>query len=282
VMRKAKGGPLRMVVFGIKMVAKARPDLFWPLVGGLIFAVWQGYIRWWTLPLLLLVAIPTLVVALVLRRYPLVKRDLSTAASVKTLKEYQDATLLDSAWSKPVASLYRPIVPQPVEGYCGQATVLNVVRSIPTHSCVPRLPPQARPITLPEMKAVCDQLASFDPKLKISKVESIDRMTLAQFHSHLEQLNNPRVRYLCNFLRSPMFFNDPNPIHRANILKRIFGGHWSPLGAYLDDKLLVQVLDVNESYGAYLVPVHRLYDAVNTHDLSNGKPRGLIRIELEE
>jgi hypothetical protein len=31
----------------------------------------------------------------------------------------------------------------------------------------------------------------------------------------MEQLNNPRVRYLANFLRSPLFFNDPNPIHRG-------------------------------------------------------------------
>jgi hypothetical protein len=90
------------------------------------------------------------------------------------------------------------------------------------------------------------------------------------------------------------------------VLKRIFGGHWSPLGGYLSESSLVHVLDVNDSYGNYLVPTQRLYDAINTHgmlslstvllcytfvylkflnvaiDLSNGKPRGLIRIELAD
>jgi hypothetical protein len=80
----------------------------------------------------------------------------------------------------------------------------------------------------------------------------------------------------------------------------------SPLGAYItddnSDESYVQVLDVNDTYGTYLVPLQRLYDAINTYgtctpwrcnayaiqfhhvdrciDLSNGKSRGLIRIEL--
>jgi hypothetical protein len=46
---------------------------------------------------------------------------------------------------------------------------------------VPRLPDQARPITLPEMKAICDQLYTFDHKLNIVRIDAIDTMTLAEF-----------------------------------------------------------------------------------------------------
>jgi hypothetical protein len=52
---------------------------------------------------------------------------------------------------------------------------------VPSHRYVPRLPPQARPLTLTEMKVICDQLPSFDAQLGVDKVEAIDMMTLQEF-----------------------------------------------------------------------------------------------------
>jgi hypothetical protein len=47
--------------------------------------------------------------------------------------------------------------------------------------------------------------------------------------------------------------------------------------------LLLPVIfaDVNEKYGAYLVPSRRFYDAVHTQSLIDGMWRGLIRVDLK-
>lgn len=172
-----------------------------------------------------------------------------------------------------------------------------------------------------------EQLQSFDPALKIKSVKSLSNMTYPEFLTVMRDLNNPKSRYLCNFLRGPMFFTDPKE-PKAPLFKRLFAGesspfvasfdanlpiegppllaltslawlcagHWSPLGAYIsnadarsdskvstggDETDLVMVLDVNATYGAYLVPARRLYDAVNTRPLLDGSWRGLIKLELE-
>lgn len=277
--RKSRGGPVKVLWGFTKVVFRERPLIAYPIAFTLAFLVYQGYVRWWTVPLLFVGAIAAAILFLVARGHKLVRRDLAPAVNVKTLPTYQEEALIAKATA--LCKHYLPVIPQPVEGYCGQATVLNFVNSVPSHTFLPRLPPQARPIDMGEMKVICDHLATFDPELRITKVEALSNMTFDEFHGHMRQLNEPNVRYLCNFLRAPLFFNDPKG-SSVFILKRIFGGHWSPLGAYLADEQLVCVLDMNASYGNYLVPVARLYDAVNTFDLSKGLPRGLIRIELQD
>lgn len=57
------------------------------------------------------------------------------------------------------------------------------------------------------------------------------------------------------------------------------GGHFSPIGGYLPDQDLVFVLDVNPSFGPWLVPTDRLYRAVDSVDAESHRKRGLLVIE---
>ena len=77
----------------------------------------------------------------------------------------------------------------------------------------------------------------------------------------VNSLNDPNIRLLANFHRSPLFFSDKSFFFK---LRKIFLGHWSPVVAYLENEDLVLVLDVDQEYGAYLVPLERLYEATNT------------------
>lgn len=102
------------------------------------------------------------------------------------------------------------------------------------------------------------------------------------------------------------------------MFKRLFAGHWSPIAGYLPEQDLIFVLgkaqndavvslpiftcsviswrctvasatlfsspmaaDVNEKYGAYLVPSRRFYDAVHTQSLLDGMWRGLVRVDVK-
>ncbi len=69
----------------------------------------------------------------------------------------------------------------------------------------------------------------------------------------------------------------------AQVLISLFGGHFSPIVAYLDDREepLCALFDVNAEYGLVLVPVRSLYDATRTHDLTTGDARGLVVTELK-
>jgi hypothetical protein len=72
-----------------------------------------------------------------------------------------------------------------------------------------------------------------------------------------------------NFSRAPLFGGG--------------GGHHSPLGGYLEEEDLAFVLDVNASYGPWLVRSDRLFEALNTTaDWATGLTRGLARFERLE
>ena len=60
----------------------------------------------------------------------------------------------------------------------------------------------------------------------------------------------------------------------------LFKGHWSPVIGYLEEPDLCLLLDVNETKGAYLVPLERLYWACNTRQFYNGYKRGIIKIKV--
>jgi hypothetical protein len=90
----------------------------------------------------------------------------------------------------------------------------------------------------------------------------VDLQGLRQELSHVD---DPARRYVVNFDRGPLFGTE--------------GGHHSPIGAFLADRDLVFVLDVNARYGPWLVATPRLLVAMNTVDASSGRPRGLLRIE---
>jgi hypothetical protein len=91
-------------------------------------------------------------------------------------------------------------------------------------------------------------------------------LDLPAFRAYLARANDPALRFIVNFHRGPMFGRG--------------GGHFSPILAYLRDRDLVLVGDVNHDYGIYLVSSQRLFDAVNTIDTVTGKKRGLLMVAL--
>jgi N-acetylglutamate synthase-like GNAT family acetyltransferase len=194
------------------------------------------------------------------------------------------------------------VVYQPRIGFCGIASLNSILRSFPR---VKKEEAAIDSTPLPYLKMHADGLY-----LELLQAEAILNKIIFN-HSHttwekmgggsiasikvlgggkngfpsyeafihaLKQINHPTqpARILALFGRSPLFF-----CHDGNIFTKIktyMMGHWSPLPAYIEEKDLVLVMDVNHSYGSngYLIPTKRLYDAVNTRCCMNGKYRGLI------
>jgi hypothetical protein len=82
-----------------------------------------------------------------------------------------------------------------------------------------------------------------------------------ELRSELRAANDESRRYVSNFDRSSLFGGG--------------GGHHSPLGGFLEDEDLALVLDVNSSFGPWLVEPQRLLEAMTT----DGGFRGLARFE---
>jgi hypothetical protein len=111
-----------------------------------------------------------------------------------------------------------------------------------------------------------DQEASVLRKTTGDPVTLSRNLDLAAFRGELMRANDPRLRFVVNFHRGPMF-------GRGH-------GHFSPILAYLPARDLVLLGDVNHDYGIYLVSTRRLFDAMNTIDDVTGKKRGLLMVTL--
>jgi len=269
-----------------------------------------------------------IVVYLILSIYSRITHELDRVPTIKSIPCYQDRQMLELVWSQPVARLYRnSIYYQPREGYCGHATINNVLQSIPGCKTWIRLPSTPNSISLNQMmhywKALADRAPPIDNAIQIKSITAwnAENATFESFLEEMKLLNNPRYRFLCNFLRGPLFFSDPKK--PGNILRRLLTGHWSPIVAYLPptsssplslaasgirlrkqesadetfhedkaasvsasnipslDEGLILLLDVNSTYGPYLVSARRLFGAVRTRAMT-GQWRGLVRIELRE
>jgi hypothetical protein len=187
--------------------------------------------------------------------------------SIKQDATYQDPALLERAWHMPVAATYqRRLFFQPNGSVCGPTSVANVERSLGRES--------ASVDSVLEGTGKCwggfcmaglslDELAEIARHATGRKVTVLRNLTLAQFREELTHVNDPARRYIVNFQRAPLFAQG--------------GGHHSPVAAYLEDKDLVLVLDVNEKFKPWLVTSERLFKAVDTSD--GGQKRGLLRIE---
>jgi hypothetical protein len=188
--------------------------------------------------------------------------------SIKTEAPYQDPALLERAWALPVASAFKAsFVSQRNGSTCGPTSLANVERSFGlvadersvvdgtgkcwTGMCFGGL-------TLEEVASVAGQRTQH----KVTILRDLDETT---FREHLARSNDPTRRYVVNFHRGPLFGKG--------------GGHYSPIGGYLEKEDLVFVLDVNAEYKPWLVDAHRLYLAVNTVDVSSEKKRGLLLLE---
>lgn len=190
--------------------------------------------------------------------------------SIKTLPQYQDAALLQRAWALPVAAKYaNPPLSQTNPSACGPASVANVLRSVALEGSQDSVAAHGAGcvfgvcmggLTLMQLAAAA---TAVNPKWTVTPLQGL---TLDAFREELKHVNDPSRRYVVNFHRGFLFGQG--------------GGHHSPLGAYLEAEDLVLVVDVNASFGPWLVPSERLFQAVDTLDSSSGGKRGLLRIAL--
>lgn len=190
-------------------------------------------------------------------------------ASIREAPTYQDAALLDRAWSLPVAAAYgrADLLFQPRSSYCGPTSLANVL--------VSQGDAQATPAAVLDGTGYCwigqcipgltlDELAEL-ARMKLDRdVELLRDLSLDEFREHMRLSNDPDRRYVINFLRGPLF--------------RKGGGHHSPIGGYLEDEDLVFVLDVNADYQPWLVDTERLFRAMDTIDGATEAKRGLLLI----
>ena len=189
--------------------------------------------------------------------------------SIAVAHEYGDPALLARAWSLPVARAYAHRVDfQPNGSICGPTSLANVFRSLGEAATTPDAVLEG---TGKCWGGMCwgglslDELATIVREKTKRTVTVLRGLTLTEFRAHLARANDPTRRYVVNFHRGLLFGKGV--------------GHHSPIAAYLPDRDLVLVLDVNSSFGPWLVAAERLYDAVDRVDTSSGKKRGLLLIE---
>lgn len=201
----------------------------------------------------------------------LAANDYSAVPSIETTRTYRDPALMHAAWAMPVAARYRrlPFEFQHNQSLCGPTSVADVLHSLgdprsqeqvlagfPKRTWFGYLPGG---LTLDELGALLSQRAGRPARL-------LRDLDLAGFRAAMRRVNDPRYRIIANFHRGPMF-------GRGH-------GHFSPLLAYLPDRDLVLVGDVNPAYRPYLVSTERLWRAVDTTDPDTGRKRGLAVLSL--
>ena len=184
--------------------------------------------------------------------------------SIKQSLAYQNEALLELAWELPVARTFtRRVDPQSNPSSCGPSSLANIERSFGVQSSEASILHGTSKcwfgvclggLTLDELAEV----ARVSPRRQATVLRDL---TYQQFREHLRRTNDPQQRYVINFHRGPLFGEGH--------------GHFSPIGAFLEDRDLVLVLDVNARYRPFLVDARRLFDAMNTTDSASGKKRGL-------
>jgi hypothetical protein len=182
--------------------------------------------------------------------------------SIRLSPTWQRPDLLEKAWALPVARLYSPLLSQGLTSICGPTSVANVLRSMQVRTGKNPL----RGIGLRAMSL--DQVANESAEVVPPgwRVRAVRPRTIDELRVELRASNDERRRYVANFSRSPLFGGG--------------GGHHSPLGGYLEEEDLAFVLDVNSSFGPWLVSTERFLQALNTTaDWSTGASRGLTRFE---
>lgn len=155
-----------------------------------------------------------------------------------------------------MARLYAPLLSQTVTSICGPTSVANVLRSMGVAA-------GKNPFRRFGLRAMSlDQLAGESADVVPARwtVSVVRPQTVDELRAELVASNDERRRYVTNFDRRPLFGGG--------------GGHHSPLGGFLEDEDLALVLDVNRSFGPWLVEPRRLLEAMRTR-----AARGLARFE---
>lgn len=179
----------------------------------------------------------------------------------------RDPERMERAFALPVAASYgRELLWQSNGSTCGPASVANALASwgdevegeadvlegtglCGTGMCFMGL-------TLEELARVAESAGP-------GKVEILRDLSPEEFQAQLRLANDPDRRVIINFTRRPIFGAG--------------GGHFSPIGGYLEEEDLVLVLDVNAEYQPWLIERERLFAAMDTMD--GERKRGLLVIE---
>lgn len=234
----------------------------------------------------------------------------SNERPIKSLPYYQDEKLIEEVKKLPQVRRYidSGLEFQKMEGYCASATMRCVLRSIqhqlnnqkkgdeqkkPNESELDDQPFPAKTISqinIPGMvrapsvpPVVCAKIdAASDNKLTKSTV-IYGSEGYESFINGLKLSNQSKYRVAINFLRSPLNNFLPWKYYPLNFMMGFMNGHFSVVLAYLEDKDLVCLFDVNHKMGGIcFIPSRRLYDAVNTIDITVGRrtTRGLVVTEI--
>lgn len=167
--------------------------------------------------------------------------------------------MLARAWALPSAQRYQPLLSQSVFSICGPTSVANVLRSMGVDRG--KNPFKRFGLRAMSLDQVTNESAAVVPDGW--RVETVRVADLTDLRAELRASNEPTQRNIANFSRRVLFGHG--------------GGHHSPLGGYLEDEDLAFVLDVNKSYGPWLVSAERLLEAMSTTDRGDGRSRGLVR-----
>ncbi|MFT3912935.1 MAG: phytochelatin synthase family protein [Anaeromyxobacteraceae bacterium] len=169
--------------------------------------------------------------------------------------------LLAKAWALPVAARYAPLRSQGFRAVCGPTSVTNVLRSLGhDRGANPLRGFGLRAMSLEQVVREGGEVMPPGWTAAVVRPSSV-----AALRDELRTSNDPRRRFIANFSRAPLFGRG--------------GGHHSPVGGYLEAEDLAFVLDVNSSFGPWLVPTELLHQAMSSVDRGDGRARGLARFE---
>jgi Phytochelatin synthase len=192
-------------------------------------------------------------------------------ASIERTTTFRNATLIAQAERLPVAASYlsHSYEYQHNGSVCGPTSAADLLHSIGRRESQEEVMAGGGVHTIFGLLIpglTLDQEAALLRRVTGDPVTLLRNLDLQSFRSYLEGANDTARRFIVNFHRGPMFGRG--------------SGHFSPILAYLPDRDLVLVGDVNHDYGTYLVSSARLFAAMNTIDSITGMKRGLLMVAL--
>ena len=227
--------------------------------------------------LIVIIGFPYIAVKCIIN-YSKVKQIIGKALKRPITKEiyYQDKKMRELVLKSKIGSLYRDILEyQKVEGYCASATTRNVCKSIKKHPCK-LIEPKYAPSVPRKVANAIDQ-SFHDDKVKSYCI--LGNEGYVKFIEGLKLVNNVNYRVGVNFLRSPLF-GFTWSILPSTLILNLFGGHFSNVLYFDEDTQIVGVFDVNHKYSLWFCDAYRLYEAVNTFDITSNEERGLVITEI--
>lgn len=205
----------------------------------------------------------------------------SQRKSIKAETTYADEALAKRVWGSGVGAAYYDTVEfQAEEGWCGSATMRCVLKSLVRMGQMDaaKVPDAKRgPMTATKY---ANQLDEHSGGITSSTV-IFGADGYPAFLEAIKKSNDPKFRLSINFLRSALFGAPGSIFFPPNFMKSFFGGHFSPVVAFLEKEDLVAVFDVNHNYGLFFVSSQRLYDSINTLDVQSGVSRAIVLSKVE-